>query len=318
MAYGIGIIGAGGVVQRAYLPVLSERNDCQIVAICSREGRSARELAPTYNIPRVCGGYEELIERADVDVVFLATPPHLHREICEYAMLKQKHILVEKPVCASYRDSKYLFKRGRNYAKMFYAAFNNYFREENQWLQSQVTNGEVGNVEVIDLEWHRTRRYENKTWLYDPTLSGGGVLMDLGSHMIHFALSLIPQRTQFVGLCNNITHEWQPAVESTCSAMITVNEKISISLRLGWDMQLPVKSSVALRVCGSGRCLSNQEYRGGSSDGYSRMIDDFFNCIDSATRPNLELAEDTMLLVNALYESARSRSVVHGQFCSGG
>lgn len=315
MEHRVCVIGAGDVVRRVYLPSLAMRADCKIKGISSQRGRSAEELAARYGIEAVLMGHEEILGQDDVDTVFICTPPHLHKEIAEAAMERNKNILVEKPLCANYRDSRSLLRRARAYPKTFYAAFNNYFREENQWLKSKVMNGEVGNVEVIDIEWLRTRRYENKAWLYDPGLSGGGVLMDLGSHMIHFALSLIPQRIRFAALCHNMTHEWQSAVESTSTAMVTVDNKVTILLKLGWDMKLPVQSSVVFTVYGSEGSLSNQEYQGSKTDGYGRMIDDLFCCMDSATRPNLGLVEDTMLLLDALYESAGSQSFVRGEFC---
>ena len=268
----------------------------------------------SHRIARVYQGYANVLEDPDIDTVFVCTPPYLHKEISEAAMGRNKNLLVEKPLCATYQDSDSLLRRARGYAKTFYAAFNNYFREENQWLKSNVIDGRVGIVEIIDIEWLRTRRYENKAWLYDPTLSGGGVLMDLGSHMIHFALSLIPQRTRFTALCHNLIHEWQSTVESTSTAMITVDDKVNILLKLGWDMKLSGQSNVVLTVYGSKGGLCNREYQGNRTDGYSRMIDEFFCCMDSQTKPNLGLVWDTLMLLDALYESARSRSFVRGDF----
>ena len=77
--------------------------------------------------------------------------------------------------------------------------------------------------------------------------------------------------------------------------MVTVDDKATILMKLGWDMKLPVQSSVVLTVYGSEGSLSNQEYRGSKTDGYDRMLDDLVCCIDTATRPDLGLVEGTMV-----------------------
>lgn len=315
MEHRIGFVGAGDIVRKAYLPALASRPGCKIKAISSQNGRSAKELATQYGIGRVFGGYEELLGQDDIDTVFICTPPYLHRQIAEAAMQRGKNVLVEKPLCTSYPAGQGLLQKARTYAGTFYVASNNYFREENQWLKSQAINGEVGDIEVIDFEWYRRRRYEDKSWLYDPALSGGGVLMDLGYHVIHLALSLIPQRTRFAALCKNLRHEWQPGVESTAISMITVDDKISILLKLGWDMNLPAPSRVALRVCGDKACLSNQDYQGNKTEGFGQMIDDFFRRVETRAMPDLGLVEDTMLLLDALYKADLSGLIVHGRFC---
>ena len=315
MEHRIGFVGAGDVVRKAYLPALASRVGCHIKAISSRSMLSAGKLAAQYGIERVFGGYEELVGQDDIDTVFICTPPYLHSQIAEATMQGSKNVLIEKPLCTNYQAGRSLLQRARTYARTFYVASNNYFREENQWLKSQVIDGEVGNIEVIDFEWYRRRRYEDKSWLYNPALSGGGVLMDLGYHMIHLALSLIPQRVRFAALCKNLRHEWQSGVESTATSMITVDDKITILLKLGWDMNLPTRSRVVLRVYGDKACLSNQDYQGNKTEGFSRMVDDFFRHIEARVVPDLGLIEDTMLLLDALYEADRSQSIIRGEFC---
>lgn len=314
MHHKIAFIGAGDVVRKNYVPILLARDDCEVAGIVSQYGVSARDLAVRHGISTAYQKYEDLLENPAIDTVFICTPPYLHRQIAVMAIERNKNVFVEKPLCTSYQDSHSLLRRAGEYSKTFYIAFNNQFREENQWLRDQVINGRVGDLDLIDLEWYRTRRYEHKSWLYDPVLSGGGALIDLGSHMIHFALSLIPQRARFVVFCKNLSHEWQSLVESTSISMITVVEKITISLKVGWDMKLPSPSHVLLRVHGNRASLSSQAYEGSKTDGFGRMVDDFFSHVKAGTRQDLGLVEDTVLLLSALYESNRSQSTICGEF----
>ncbi|MFC1516301.1 Gfo/Idh/MocA family protein [Thermodesulfobacteriota bacterium] len=312
----IAFIGAGDIVRKSYLPALTSRSDCKIVGICSQQGRSASELASHYRIERVFSGYLEVLESDIVDTVFICTPTHLHREIAEAAMAHNKHVLVEKPLCTSYEDGRLLLRRARTYPKTFYVTFNNQFRAENAWLKERVLNGNFGEIELIDMEWFRRDIVTNKPWLYNKKYSGGGVLIDLGTHLIHLALSLIPDRHSFIVYCNTISHNLPDSdVEDTANAMITINGITNIQLRLAWDMEsLEQKSRVDIEVYGRKKNASNHRYDGKKVEPFSRLIDDFFHHIESNKKPDLALIEDTMILIESMYRSQKTNTLIKGKF----
>jgi len=314
----IGIIGAGDVVRKGYLPALSRIPDCKVVAISSRHGESARELAASNGIEKVYANFEELLTRADIDSVFICTPTHLHREIAEAAMKRQLNVLLEKPLCTTYEDSRLLLRQAATYSGTVYVAFNTQFREENRWLKSRVLKGEVGKVELLDFQWFRADPRTDKTWLHDKAKSGGGVLMDLGAHLINLALLLVPSRSRYTAYCSNLTHALpDSSVEDTSASLIEIDDRVAIAIRLGWDMKMSTKSRVILDVFGGESQVSNKDYEGSGANGFGRMIHDFFRHVDARTSSDLRLADDTMQLLDALYRSSRSRSVVAGTFVGG-
>lgn len=324
MKHRAAFIGAGDVVRRSYLPAISQQSDCEVVAICSQSGQSARELADLYEIDIVSKHYEEVLQQPDIDTVFICTPTNTHREIAEAAMKYEKHVLVEKPLCTTYQDSQALLQQARSYDKTFYAAFNNQFRVENQWLKTEVLAGKIGEVELIDFEWYRTKRHAEKAWLYDPPRSGGGVLVDLGAHMLHLALSMLPNRQHYSAACHNISHQaFSSSVEDTSISMISVDDKITILIKLGWDMKLPKPSRVTLELFGLAGRISNRDFvetkangLAKKSDGYDLMIAEFLQHIEANTKPDLDLVDDTMMLIDVLYRSSQSQTTINGEFCS--
>lgn len=321
MKHKVAFIGAGDVVRRSYLPALAHRSDCTVAAICSQSIQSAREAASQFGIERVFDTYEELLRQPEIDTVFICTPTYLHRPIAEAAIAAQKHILVEKPLCATYEDSHALLEQAAGYDKTFYVAFNNQFRLENQWLRREVQAGKAGALELIDFSWYRTRRHEAKTWLYQPEQSGGGVLIDLGAHLIHFALSLLPDRRSFAVCGSTITHQPEISpVEDTAVGMITVDGATTLLIKLGWAMQLATPSSVTLEVLGRGGRLSNRDYQASEgvskkTSGFEPLIEEFFQHIEAGTKPDLNLVEDTMLVLDKLYQSSRTGLSQSGNFC---
>jgi predicted dehydrogenase len=319
MRHKLAFIGAGDVVRRSYLPALAQRSDGAVVAICSQSGQSAREVAAQYGIERVYERYQDLLRQPDIDTVFICTPTYLHREIAEAAMAERKHVLVEKPLCATYSDSQALLEQVIGYSKTFYVAFNNQFRAENQWLRRETLAGKVGQIELLDFAWYRTKRHEAKTWLYQPEQAGGGVLIDLGAHLIHFALSLLPNCRHFTAYGHMISHQPDVSpVEDSAVGMITVDGQATILIKLGWAMRLPIPSSVTLEVLGREGRLSNRDYQAPANlkktSGFEPLIEEFFQHIEAGTRPDLDLVGDTMLVLDKLYQSSQTGATVSGKF----
>ena len=97
-ALGIGIIGAGDVAVRDYLPEIRRLAPrAHVVAIASRDGRRAREVAERYAIPGAYAGHEALLADPAIDVVMNLTQLRDHVTVTEAALEAGKHVYTEKP-----------------------------------------------------------------------------------------------------------------------------------------------------------------------------------------------------------------------------
>ena len=304
MVQRLGIIGAGDIARKTFLPILADREDCKLVGIYSRTKLAASEVAKQYGIEHVYDGLDELLGRNDIDTVFVCTPTESHLTIVQAALKQSKNVLVEKPLTGKIEDDVSLLKLARLQSKTFYVAFNNYFREENQWLSRQVLAGTFGGVQMINLEWYRAQPF--------PT---DGVLMHLGAKLFHFALSLLPERRSFTAICQNLNRFDEAAAdEDTSIASVVIDGNVSLNMRLAWNIALPAGSLTNLDIFGEKGVVSNRDFKGTQSDGYESMIDEFLGRSGSGEPMDLNLVEDTLNLVNALYQSHRARSTVSGNF----
>ena len=78
---------------------------------------------------------------------------------------------------------------------------------------------------------------------------------------------------------------------------------MTLNLRLGWGIELPVGSQTNMEVfCENGK-VSNVDYSGVESDGHKNMINKFLESNDLDQSMHIDLVEDTMTLINALYKS---------------
>ena len=311
----LGVVGSGDVARRWYAPLISRLTQCRIVAISSSDGVSASKLAQEFGIGYACAGYKEVVERNDVDAVLICAPTDLHDPVARYALDRRKHVLVEKPLCGDYASTRALLRTASQSDTVFYPAFNNYFRDENAWLRALVLGGVLGQTELIDFHWYRKSRDPQPSWFRSKRRAGGGVLMDLGTHLIHLALSMAPERSSFRAFAHLKTRDsGDDAVDDVCMGQVILDNKCSISIRLGWDLEMAASTLVGLRVVGGRSVATTADYQGARTNGFAFMIEDFINHIEQGIQPDLRLTDDTMQTVQALYTSADTHAEVAGAF----
>jgi predicted dehydrogenase len=102
----VGVLGAGAWATFAHLPGFTRDARCEVVAVADPQIELARAAAERFGIPAVYDNHQQLIERADVDLVDVCTPSTTHFELAWTALEAGKHVLCEKPVAYDYRDTR--------------------------------------------------------------------------------------------------------------------------------------------------------------------------------------------------------------------
>jgi predicted dehydrogenase len=104
---GIGIVGAGGIVNAAHLPAYRKAG-LNVRAIADLDREAAIRTAAAYEIPVVCETFDELIERKDVEIVDIAVTPMAQTELAAKAVVAGKHVLCQKPLSETYEAAESL------------------------------------------------------------------------------------------------------------------------------------------------------------------------------------------------------------------
>ena len=314
----LGLIGAGDVVRRFFLPALAAQQAFRLTAVASPGGRSARALAAEHAIPVACDGAAALIAHADVDAVAVCTPPSTHRDLVALALRHRKPVLVEKPVTTAAADCAALVAAAARAKTVLYYTFNNRLREENRHLTERVLGGALGPLDAIDVEWLRTKPVQDLPWRHDPRQAGGGVLADLGSHLIMIALGLVPVRRRFSASCTLVrTGDDRRAPEDVAVGQVVIDGRLPLSIRAGWAMALDRPAIVNLRAFGRAGMATNRDYDGPTSDGYGAVLARFAAHARARRQPDLGIVVDVMRLLDALYQAARTGRPVTGRFRGG-
>ena len=107
----IGFIGAGGIARQRHLPGLQQVDGVEFVAVANRRRETAEQIAQEYGFATVLEDWRQVLERDDVDAVFIAAPPYLHAEATIAALDAGKHVFCQARMARNYADAKRMYER---------------------------------------------------------------------------------------------------------------------------------------------------------------------------------------------------------------
>ncbi|MCP4177506.1 MAG: Gfo/Idh/MocA family oxidoreductase [bacterium] len=184
-----GILGTGTVANN-FVEDLGVLEDAHILAVGSRKNESAEIFAKKYDIPRVYGSYQSLVNDFDIDVVYIATPHVRHKKDCILALNAGRNILCEKPFTINAVEAQEVI----DLAKM-----NNLFCMEGMWMRffplikkvkKIIEDGTIGEVRMLKADFGVRSEPDLNNRFYNPEL-GGGALLDRGIYPLSLAFLLM-------------------------------------------------------------------------------------------------------------------------------
>jgi predicted dehydrogenase len=105
----IGLIGAGFHVQHVHIPALDAVPELRLAAIATSRAETARAVEVRYRI-KAFADYRELLDRADIEAVIVATPSNLFDDVTRAALERGKHVLIETPAVGSVEAAREFLK----------------------------------------------------------------------------------------------------------------------------------------------------------------------------------------------------------------
>jgi predicted dehydrogenase len=101
----IGFVGAGGIAKSHHLPNLLKISGVKLIAVANRSESSARQVAEIFGFQKVYTNWKDVVDDPDVHIVFVCTPPYMHKEICNYALGKGKHVFCQARMAMDLSDA---------------------------------------------------------------------------------------------------------------------------------------------------------------------------------------------------------------------
>ncbi len=178
-SFGIGLVGLGRHGSRYARHLLEGIPGCHLAAVSRQDVGAGRAFAERHGILFV-PEWRELVQCKEVEAVVVVTPPALNREICLAAVRAGKPLLIEKPLALTVADAQEMVRAAREAGITLMTAQTLRFTPVLARLRDRLAD--VGSPEYLVLTM-RAERPPHR-WLGDPGQAGGGVLLEIGIHLL--------------------------------------------------------------------------------------------------------------------------------------
>jgi predicted dehydrogenase len=172
------IIGTGNRGSYVLQGIL-EQPPAKVLAVCDiKPDRldKAATAAAKHN-PKTYTDWRQVIDRKDIDAVFIATPPHLHAEMAVAALKAGKHVYCEKPIGVTAEHVKNVVAAAKASKKVFVAGQQLRSHEQIKEAITKIRDGAIGDVIMVKAQRHATSDLSHTgtsaDWYFDVTKSGG-------------------------------------------------------------------------------------------------------------------------------------------------
>jgi predicted dehydrogenase len=267
MTVGVAIIGAGNVAKLHAAAFVGA--GARLVAVCDVRPEKASRLAEQHGVEAMTRA-ADVFARKDVDAVVVAVPNNVHRELAVAALAAGKDVLLEKPMALNVGECDRILTALRGSRRLLQMGFVTRQFAASIAARRLVEEGRLGRVYHAKASLYRRRGIPGLgRWFTTRAESGGGVLIDLGVHLIDLVMHLTGQRdaARVSGACESVfgapidgyvfKDMWagppEPQgvfdVEDAAFALIRFGGGMTLELNMVWAANLPqgvFKEGVAL------------------------------------------------------------------------
>lgn len=272
MTIGLGIIGAGSV--GTIHAETAAKAGSRIAAIFDADPQRATALAQKHPGARVAATREELLDATEVHAVVIACPNAYHKEAAIAALEAGKDILLEKPMAVTLAECDDVIEAGRRSGRLIQMGFVCRCAPVAIEVAELVRQGVFGRIYHVKASLYRQRGIPGLgRWFTTKAMSGGGVIMDIGVHLLDLGMHLCgyPEARRVSATCASVfgspiedyryEEMWAGPpvpdgvfdVEDGATALVRFDGGLTLELNVTWAV------NVAEEVMTEGVCLFGEK-----------------------------------------------------------
>lgn len=239
-----GILGCGDVTEVKSGPGFQKATGSALVAVMRRQGALAADYARRHGVPRWYDDARRLIEDREVDAVYIATPPGAHLDLARLVAAAGKPCYVEKPMARNATECDAMIEAFRTANQKLFVAY--YRRAQPRFLKLRelLERGVLGRLTNIGYRMSSPLPANadptQGNWRLDARVSGGGLILDVGSHVLDILDFLLGPLGEARGLAAHLSESG--SVED--SVTMTFRTATGVPGAASWNFASAVKEDV--------------------------------------------------------------------------
>ena len=216
-----GIIGCGDVTEKKSGPAFNKVENSKLVAVMRRDAAKAADYAQRHGVPKWYDNADKLINDADVNAIYIATPPDSHAYYTLKAFEAGKPVYVEKPMAHSYLDCTKMLEGQKKTGLPLFVAY--YRRRLPVFIKVKelIEAGAIGDIRLVNMQLYWPPQpddynRDNLPWRVIKSIAGAGYFYDLAAHQFDILDYILGTITQAKGIPHNQARLYE--VEDVVSA----------------------------------------------------------------------------------------------------
>jgi predicted dehydrogenase len=195
-------------------------------------------------VKKTFNNYSELLKDSEVDAVIIGLPTHLHLQCAREAAEAGKDILLEKPMARNVEEAKEIISAAQRNSVKLMIGYPMRFNKKFGVLKKKMEKGIIGDIENAYATFistgpffHRHEEYAPvpvPDWWFNTELTGGGALIDLGSHMINLMRWYFGEITDIKGYFG---HRFNMDFEDSATCLTKFDSGTVALINVGWFSQ---------------------------------------------------------------------------------
>ncbi|MCJ1479728.1 hypothetical protein MMC13_008414 [Lambiella insularis] len=217
--FNVGIIGYGMSAKVFHLPLLSIVPQLKLYAIVQRSAKQDDDAEKDFPDAKIYRSAEDMIKDKAVDVVLVLTVPQTHFQFAKLALESGKHVVVEKPFTVTSKDADELISIARARQRLLTVYQNRRWDVDFLTVSEVIRNNTLGRIVEFETHYDRYRPEAGSSWKTQP-LPGGGVVYDLGSHLLDQVVVTFGMPRKITGFIGSQREHNPNGFEDSCTILL--------------------------------------------------------------------------------------------------
>lgn len=227
----IGILGCAAIAERSVIPAINNLpENYKLIAVSSRNSEKAIEFAEKFNCEGIVG-YENMINRTDIDALYVPLPTGLHKEWINKALNSGKHVYAEKSIALNLAECESMVEAAKENQVALMEGFMFQYHSQHQHLKQLINDGAIGELRHFSASFGFPP-LEKENFRYDPIV-GGGALYDAGAYPLRASFFILGDNLEVTGAA--IKRDAVSGASIFGSAFLKGENGIGASISFGFD-----------------------------------------------------------------------------------